>query len=305
MRHGDRRELIASCVRGGLAPPRYSRRVVVGAPMAVPMGRPVSSTPGISPGATQVSRFLSQAAFGATEADLAHVQSVGYEAWIEEQVVAPTAQSHWDWMIANGYGRLEFKNSQAGLDEMVWRKLFTAPDALRQRVALALTEMFVVSIIGFTGNWRQFTLAAYWDMLEAERFGNYRDLLEQVTLSAAMGEYLNMLGNQKENPRPAASPTRTTPARSCSCSRSGCTSSMPTARSGRRRRRADRDLRPGRRQQAWRAVFTGWNYDTPRLRDPPEHLRRPMAHNAGAALTSSRRSFLGATIPANTDGRQR
>ena len=116
-------------------------------------GSAVSSTSATSLSATQASRFLSQAAFGATEADLAHVQSVGYEAWIEEQVVAPTAQSHWDWMIANGYGRLEFKNSQAGVDATLWRKLMSSPDPLRQRVALALSEIFVISMAGLPVQW--------------------------------------------------------------------------------------------------------------------------------------------------------
>src|SRR5687767_4573006 len=96
-----------------------------------------SSTPASSPGAAQASRFLSQAAFGATEADIAHVQSVGHEAWIEEQFALPTAQSHWDWMIANGWGKLDFKDSVAGVDATLWRKLMSSPDPLRQRVALA------------------------------------------------------------------------------------------------------------------------------------------------------------------------
>ena len=188
-------------------------------------GRAVSSTPGISPGATQASRFLSQAAFGATEADLAHVQSVGYEAWIEEQVVAPTAQSHWDWMIANGYGRLEFKNSQAGVDATLWRKLMNSPDPLRQRVALALSEIFVVSMAGLPVQWPGMAAAAYMDMLEAHAFGNVRSLLESVTLSCGMGVYLNMRGQPegKRHHRPPAG-RKTMRARSCSCSRSACTS---------------------------------------------------------------------------------
>ncbi len=93
----------------------------------------------------------------------------------------------WNWLVSKGYNATRFRGGSVGLDEMVWRKLFTAPDALRQRVVLALTELFVVSIIGVNGNWRQFTLAAYWELLEQHCFGTFRNLLERVTLSVAMG----------------------------------------------------------------------------------------------------------------------
>jgi uncharacterized protein (DUF1800 family) len=67
-------------------------------------------------------------------------------------------------------------------------------------MALALSEFFVVGITGVsTISWSQFVMGHYWDILCKNAFGNYRQLLEDVTLSVAMGEYLNTLGNQKED----------------------------------------------------------------------------------------------------------
>jgi hypothetical protein len=64
-------------------------------------------------------------------------------------------------------------------------------------VALALSEIMVASINGVAVNWRSFALAAYWDTLVANAFGNFRTLLEAITLNPGMGYYLNTLGNQK------------------------------------------------------------------------------------------------------------
>jgi uncharacterized protein (DUF1800 family) len=83
---------------------------------------------------------------------------------------------------------------------MVWNQLFTSSDAVRKRVALALSEIFVVSLSGLDFSWRSHAIAAWWDMLAANAFGNHRALLEAVSLNPAMGWYLNTKGNMKENP---------------------------------------------------------------------------------------------------------
>jgi uncharacterized protein (DUF1800 family) len=56
-------------------------------------------------------------------------------------------------------------NVAIGVDSQVWQRLIAAPDSLRQRVALALSEIFVVGFDGISGPWKQFKLAAYWDLL--------------------------------------------------------------------------------------------------------------------------------------------
>jgi uncharacterized protein (DUF1800 family) len=75
----------------------------------------------------------------------------------------------------------------------------TQPDAARKRMALALSEIFVVSLNGLSFNWRSHAAAHYWDTLNTHAFGNYRDLLGAMTLNVAMGYYLNTKGNKKAN----------------------------------------------------------------------------------------------------------
>ena len=82
---------------------------------------------------------------------------------------------------------------------MVWKQLMSAPDAMRKRVALALSEFFVVSFSSMEIDWRGYTMTAYWDLLNQNAFGNFRNLLEEITLNPAMGYFLNTRGNQKED----------------------------------------------------------------------------------------------------------
>ena len=162
-------------------------------------GGGASSGPGPASGLTdaQVARFLAQAGFAATAADIAAVHASGYGGWLDQQFAAPLSQPHFDWMVDNGYAEFAHRFDFAGVDPSQWRKLIGSPDGLRQRVAFAWSEIFVVSMAGLPVTWRGMAAAAYLDVLEQRAFGSYRDLLEAVTLSCAMGVYLNMRGNQK------------------------------------------------------------------------------------------------------------
>lgn len=80
-----------------------------------------------------------------------------------------------------------------------WYQLIKSPDAVRKRCALALSEIFVVSMTGITNNWPHLAMANYWDQLVQQAFGNYRDLLDAITLQPAMGTFLNTHGNLKED----------------------------------------------------------------------------------------------------------
>ena len=149
-------------------------------------------------------RFLLQAQFSASDAEVAAVQSLGYGPWLEQQLAAPLGPTGCDWLNAHGYAEIDkdtryFDHSYPG-DYMIWNQLMTAPDPVRKRMALALSEFFVVSLTGLDIAWRSHAVAHYWDTLCGHAFGNYRALLEAVTLHPAMGQYLNTRGNQKENP---------------------------------------------------------------------------------------------------------
>ncbi|MDE3195881.1 MAG: DUF1800 family protein, partial [Acidobacteriota bacterium] len=131
-------------------------------------------------------RFLEQAAFGPTPADAAHVQAIGFQAWIDEQLAMP---------VISNYNAVT--GSQSGVSNAFLANAVTNPDQLRQRVAFALSQIFVVSYTKLIWNG---TVIPYEQMLLADAFTNYRKILEDVTLSPAMGQYLDMANNAKANP---------------------------------------------------------------------------------------------------------
>jgi uncharacterized protein (DUF1800 family) len=159
----------------------------------------------------QASRFLSQAGMGGTAAEIAQVQALGFEAWLKAQFVAPRSKSYVKLISPGGEDRDrngEAPNSGAAnaVERALWRKFITSPDVLRQRVTLALSEIFVVSIDGITGGNKGFAAAAFMDILEGNAFGNCRDLLMQVSTSSAMGSYLTYRMNKKANPTTGSQP---------------------------------------------------------------------------------------------------
>ena len=143
------------------------------------------------------SRFLTQSTFGPSPSDMAYVKANGYRAWMENQFALP-ATKNIPYVLANlsndpqnAYGSTLMVNSW-------WKNSISAPDQLRQRAAFALSEILVVSNTGPLNNNGR-TLADYYDTLLDSCFGNYRDILKQVTLSSAMGVYLDMRGNALGN----------------------------------------------------------------------------------------------------------
>lgn len=127
------------------------------------------------------------------------MQTKGYSAWLDEQMSRPSHISGWRWLESQGHKRFGIRFNQHYTDHMMWNQLIAAHDAVRKRVALALSEIFVVSTSSIEGAWPSFAMAAYWDLLNTHAFGNYRALLEAITLNPAMGAYLNTRGNKKAN----------------------------------------------------------------------------------------------------------
>ncbi len=163
-------------------------------PAPVPTSVPVTQE--------QAARFLLQAQFSASDDEIAGVRAQGFSTWLSAQFNAAPGQKGFDWLDARGYASIDSNNffdASYPADFMVWNQLLTAQDAVRKRLALALSEFFVVSSTGVEVNWRSHAMAHWWDTLSANAFGNYRQLLEDATLNPAMGLYLNTRGNQKEN----------------------------------------------------------------------------------------------------------
>ncbi len=154
----------------------------------------------------QASRFLAQAAIGYARSDIANVTSQGFAGWLNSQFATARPQRFWDFLTANGYNSSANQNNQAGFDPMMWSQLMDGADVLRQRVGLALLSQWVVSIDGINTTFRQFAMAAYLDRLWDNAFGNFRDIMEAVSTSTAMGLYLTFLGNRKANPATGSIP---------------------------------------------------------------------------------------------------
>ena len=145
--------------------------------------------------ASAAARFLIQATFGPSPGDVACVQSIGYTNWIDNQFSLP-ATRHLPLILANQNPDPTTPYPGNTVFNDWWRISITAPDQLRQRVAFALSEIMVVSEVGvLEDNGR--ALTSYYDTLLDNAFGNFRALLKAVTLTPAMGLYLNMQGNDK------------------------------------------------------------------------------------------------------------
>jgi uncharacterized protein (DUF1800 family) len=147
----------------------------------VPIGVP---NPQVSASAAR--RFLEQAAFGPTPADAAHVQAIGFPAWIAEQMAMP---------VISSYNSVNF--NQSGLPNAFLANAVTNPDQLRQRVAFALSEIFVTSITKLIWNG---DVIPFQQLLIGDAFTNYRQILGDVTLNSGMGYYLDMANNARANP---------------------------------------------------------------------------------------------------------
>lgn len=164
---------------------------------------------GATPTSAEAARFLIQTTYGPNEAAINQVRASGYSAWIDQQIAMPAATpSHQADMEAR-LAALKAVDPAAQLSpndfyRTYWKQAVSGPDQLRQRMKLALSEIFVISLTDTSVDERG--AASYYDMLGANAFGNFRTLLEQVTLHPMMGVYLTWLGNQKEDPATGRNP---------------------------------------------------------------------------------------------------
>jgi len=150
--------------------------------------------------ADTASRFLSQATLGADYPLITHVASLGEEVWLEAQFNQPIGYlyPYTHYLTELNLGDSEIFGSPAKWHMHAWwTQVMTSPDLVRQRVALALNEIFVISQnvaeIGET----PYMVSAYYDLLLDSSFGNFRDLLKGISLNSAMAVYLSHLNNAK------------------------------------------------------------------------------------------------------------
>lgn len=140
------------------------------------------------------SRFLDQATFGPTPSSVADLQQQGMDAWLKAQFALNTSDIP-DQPILGSDGKSN--NDLRPVQAAFFQNAITGQDQLRQRVALALSEIWVVSAEAGVNN--AYAYPPYWRLFRDNAFGNYRDIIKAVTLSPAMGRYLNMANNNKGN----------------------------------------------------------------------------------------------------------
>ena len=195
----------------GAAPTPITGDPTIADPVATP--NPYTD-PAFASGADGV-RFLEQASWGSSTAELARVRSMGYAAWLDDQFVQPplfgVTQSNYptpdnyptDVVTGCPSGPTQATcvrdhYSMYPLQVLLIQNALTRQDQLRQRVAFALHQLIPVS--GFDLNGQPAWVAPTLQVFDKNAFGNFRQILMDVTLNAGMGEYLNMRGNTKTNP---------------------------------------------------------------------------------------------------------
>ncbi|MBI3896956.1 MAG: DUF1800 family protein [Gammaproteobacteria bacterium] len=150
----------------------------------------------------EAARFLQHATYGPNETEIGALTHSSYNAWLANQFSQPLS-SHVAYLDKErpAYLAQSLDVTSGQSLESFWAQAATAPDALRQRVAFALLDFFVVSFQNSALADNPYALSSFHDMLAGDAFGNYRQLLEDVTLHPTMGIYLSHLANQKETTR--------------------------------------------------------------------------------------------------------
>jgi len=146
----------------------------------------------------EAASFLMAASFGPTKGAIDQLVSQGYSDWFTAQKNMPI-----DYILPDIDGSI-FGDTTNAVWETLGRsqwydRAVNGPDQLRQRAAFALSQIFVVSHEPRDWLFKAHLQATYMDVLQEGAFGNFRDLMEDVTYSPLMGLWLTYIGNEKAN----------------------------------------------------------------------------------------------------------
>jgi uncharacterized protein (DUF1800 family) len=162
---------------------------------------PAAAVPAKPATQSEAVRFLNQATCGATQADIDRLMQIGYLPWLDEQFAMSAQHSHVQQVKRVAAQRLDGswvnRPTVWDVNDSMWLGMIKS-DQLRQRIMFALSQIFVVSLRDGSTYYLGSGLAAYVDMLYAKGFGNWRDLIEGVALSTAMGSYLSHIYNRED-----------------------------------------------------------------------------------------------------------
>lgn len=272
---------------------------------------PAASTT-LPPSRAEAARFLTQATFGPSQADVDRVMSLGYAAWLDEQLALPQGSHRTSWEAADAAIKLADPAASAGQDQVFysfWKQAITGNDQLRQRLAFGLSQIMVISMQDGTVGDNPRAVAAWLDMLGDKGLGNYRDLLESVSLHPMMGVYLSHLRNQKADPRTGRVPDENYAREVIQLFSIGLYELNPD---GTQRSSAGRPLETYTPADisGLAKVFTGWSWSCPNWPDngcfssgavnnvsDPDRAFKPMLGYAQYHSTEAK-TFLGTTIAA-------
>lgn len=290
-----------------------------------PTEQPPATGPGSAIWATRAAaaRFLLRAQFSASSTEIDDLMARDPAAWLRRQMRFQNDISATEFMKKNNYDIVDqnrYFRSESLVDPMIWNQLLTGGNTLRKRVALALSQYFVVSANNLNIIWPSHAVAHYWDLLNDHAFGNFRNLLEAVTLSPAMGAFLSHMGSRPDDPATGRKPDE-----------NFAREIMQLFTIGLYELRIDGSLRTNfgvpvetysnEDVMGLARVFTGYNLDasnlatfadperTLRLVPHPDIVRRPMTANnmnwqvPGRTIEHSllEKTFLGITVPPATD----
>ena len=204
-------ESVALPVKSLLKPRFFGVALLLAGVLSVASVTAARAADRVVPGAADVARLFDQATFGPTPALLAHARALGTKAWVEEQLRAPpTLYSGFpveparqrpgcnNWPAAT---RLELRcyrdtYTLFQIERQFFLHALNGPDQLRQRVALALSEIFVAT----NHDYPAYAMASYQNLLRRDAFGNFRTLLEDVTTHPVMGRTLDVVNNSRAHP---------------------------------------------------------------------------------------------------------
>jgi uncharacterized protein (DUF1800 family) len=138
-------------------------------------------------------RLLDQATWGPTAASITDLETTGMSAWLNNQFTLNVSDIP-DQPILNAAGK---NNTSLGpVQAAFFANAVNNSDQLRQRVAFALSEIWVVSTEAVNS---AYAYPPYWRVFRDNAFLTYRDIIMAATLNPAMGRYLNMANNNKGN----------------------------------------------------------------------------------------------------------
>ncbi|MGL5839613.1 MAG: DUF1800 domain-containing protein [Sphingorhabdus sp.] len=146
--------------------------------------------------------------FSVNSTEIARIKDVGYVSWLDSEMAKPIGET-----AVDAYKRMggeDFANkdyfSTTFHTQVMWQQFLDSNDQMRKRIAFALSEFFVVSANGVDAVWHGLGLCHFWDILNKYAFGNFRALLEEVTLNPIMGQFLSLNDSRKEDDRTGRRP---------------------------------------------------------------------------------------------------